>query len=45
MKVVIDKYYYQTYLIPTVLITENRILDGKYGIGLVWLKWVLEFQF
>lgn len=30
---------YQIYLIPTIKITHNEILNGNRGIELIWLKW------
>ncbi len=42
----IQKYdvWGQWYVIPTLLLTTDKYLNGSYAIELVWLKWTIELS-
>jgi hypothetical protein len=35
----------QIYLIPTIKITHDRLLNGYHEVQLIWLKWGFSFMF
>ena len=35
---------HQIYLIPTIKVTHSKILDGHYGISIIWLDIGLELK-
>ena len=39
MKIQFSNICYQFYLIPTIKITNNKLLFGYYSIEFIWLKW------
>jgi hypothetical protein len=45
MKIELFKQVGQWYLVPSIIITWDRYLNGSYGIALVWLGHGIEFRF
>jgi hypothetical protein len=39
MKVQFNTVAYQFYLIPTIKVTNVKLLFGYYSIEFIWLKW------
>jgi hypothetical protein len=35
---------YQFYLLPTIKITNNKLLFGYYSIEFIWLKWGISID-
>lgn len=44
MKISFNKILYQLYLLPTVVVTYDRMLTGNYRLGIWWLEWGLEIE-
>jgi len=43
-KISIDIIVYQYYIIPTIKVTYDKILNGNKSIDLIWLKWALSIE-
>jgi hypothetical protein len=44
MKIVIDEIWGQIYVLPTIKITHDRMLNGKHELILGWFKYQLVFM-
>ena len=45
MKLEFFNSWSQIYLIPTVKITHDRLLNGFHEVQLIWLKWGVSLMF
>jgi len=45
MKLEFFNIWSQIYLIPTVKITHDRLLNGFHEVQLIWLKWGVSLMF
>lgn len=43
MKIQFNNICYQSYLLPTIKVTNDKLLYGYYSVEFVWLKWGIEF--
>ncbi len=44
MKIQFSNICYQFYLLPTIKITDSKLLFGYYSIEFIWLKWGISID-